>query len=180
MWQEVIDRLARGQLGIVPTDTLYGLTGDASSSALIERIYALKCRRSPVSVVPPNLKWVQRRVQSHYAPRLDDAPSLPWGTWLIPAKAPTPSRTPAQLTQSGYLGVRRTPHYITTLAAVLGRPLTSTSVNVTRRPPMTDLYDLDPEVARGVDFCVYEGPRSGAASPLTHFGPEGLSTILRA
>jgi len=46
MNQDIVSLLKNGQVGILPTDTLYGLVGSALNKDTIERIYKLK-RRSP-------------------------------------------------------------------------------------------------------------------------------------
>ena len=43
-WTEAGRRLADGQIGVVPTDTLYGVVGSALKPAVIDRIYALRQR----------------------------------------------------------------------------------------------------------------------------------------
>ncbi|HVQ43620.1 MAG TPA: L-threonylcarbamoyladenylate synthase [Candidatus Saccharimonadia bacterium] len=43
-WQEAAERLARGEVGVIPTDTLYGIVGSALKPATVERIYALRKR----------------------------------------------------------------------------------------------------------------------------------------
>jgi len=44
--QEVIKLLSAGQIGIMPTDTIYGLVGQALNRETVERIYKVR-RRSP-------------------------------------------------------------------------------------------------------------------------------------
>lgn len=43
-YADISDRLLGGQVGVMPTDTIYGLVGQASRSELVERIYQLKQR----------------------------------------------------------------------------------------------------------------------------------------
>lgn len=40
----IIDNLKKGGVGVLPTDTLYGLVGQAQSESAVERIYKLKQR----------------------------------------------------------------------------------------------------------------------------------------
>lgn len=43
---ELIGRLKKGQIGVLPTDTLYGLVGSALMPSVVERIYRVR-RRDP-------------------------------------------------------------------------------------------------------------------------------------
>jgi len=43
-WQIAAQRLAAGEVGVVPTDTLYGIVGSALKPAAVERIYKLRER----------------------------------------------------------------------------------------------------------------------------------------
>lgn len=46
MSEKIVDILKRGGIGVLPTDTLYGLVGSALSQETIERMYAVR-RRNP-------------------------------------------------------------------------------------------------------------------------------------
>ena len=43
-WKTAEDILAKDGIAVLPTDTLYGLIGRASSQKAVERIYKIKCR----------------------------------------------------------------------------------------------------------------------------------------
>jgi L-threonylcarbamoyladenylate synthase len=43
-WLEAARRLSLGEVGVLPTDTLYGLVGSALKPAVVERVYALRRR----------------------------------------------------------------------------------------------------------------------------------------
>ncbi len=43
-WQGAAQRLENGEIGIIPTDTLYGIVGSALKPAVVERIYKLRDR----------------------------------------------------------------------------------------------------------------------------------------
>lgn len=44
-WPEAAQRLSRGEVGVLPTDTLYGIVGSALKPAVVERVYALRNRQ---------------------------------------------------------------------------------------------------------------------------------------
>ncbi len=161
---ELIRRLTLRQVGILPTDTLYGLSGDASVPAVVRRIQRLKRRRRPPSVIPPSVRWAADAVDESLRAKFRAIEPRFRGrfTTLWPA-APGPLR---RVLGSDFVGLRFPHHWITDLAEALGAPLVTTSVNRTTHPPMRDLESLDPAIAQGVDFIVYEGPLAGPASTL--------------
>ena len=45
-WHDLVGPLKDGGVGVIPTDTIYGLVGSALDERVVERIYALKDRSS--------------------------------------------------------------------------------------------------------------------------------------
>lgn len=45
-FKESVERLKRGEIGVIPTDTLYGIVGSAFYKDTVERIYKVKKRSS--------------------------------------------------------------------------------------------------------------------------------------
>lgn len=60
--EQVIEILQEGGVGVMLTDTLYGLVGSALASDTVERIYTLKKRdiNKPVIVLIPEVEDVER------------------------------------------------------------------------------------------------------------------------
>jgi len=44
--KELIKELGKGEIAVIPTDTIYGLVGSAKKSKIVEKIYRLKFRNS--------------------------------------------------------------------------------------------------------------------------------------
>lgn len=42
--QDIVQQLQEGKIGVIPTDTLYGLVGSALNKETVERIYAVRAR----------------------------------------------------------------------------------------------------------------------------------------
>lgn len=160
---ELRERLARGEVGILPTDTLYGLSGDATDPRVVRRIHRIKRRRTPLSVVPPSARWAQAAVARRVP--LERLAAKYSGAFTVLCQVSAAGAVPA-VAGSKLIGLRFPDHWVSELAEELGRPLVSTSVNRTRAAPMTSLETLDPGIAREVDFIVYEGERPGPASTL--------------
>jgi L-threonylcarbamoyladenylate synthase len=148
--------LRAGAVGILPTDTIYGLSGNALDDKVVRRIARLKRRRRPATIIPTTLDFLDERARVARVLRSGE-------TVLVPYRGAV---FPRALTSTGYVGLRRPRHWITALVERAGVPLVTTSVNITGHAPMTSLDDLAPSIKRGVDFLVYAGPLEGRASPI--------------
>ena len=166
---ELLRRLAEGQVGILPTDTLYGLSGDATNPKVVRRIQRIKRRANPLSVIAPSLAWAAAAVAPRVRPRLPALAEKYAGPFTL--LAPASSARVAAAGRSARIGLRFPAHWVSELCAELARPLVSTSVNLTRVAPMTSLETLDPRIARAVDFIAYEGELPGPPSTLVWLGP---------
>ncbi len=161
---DIQQRLLKGHVGILPTDTLYGLSGDASQPGVVRRIEAIKGRRKPVSLIAPSRSWALEAIHPKHRIGFEKTAARFAGpfTLLFPIAQGALQNTLA----SDFVGLRFPEHWVTQFTETLNRPLVTTSVNRTGQPPMHTLDDLDPEVARLVDFVVYEGPLEGPPSSL--------------
>lgn len=148
-----------------PTDTLYGLGGDATDPAVAARILALKGReeRKPFSVLFSDLAQARRYVkltpgQARALERLLPGPY----TVLAPLAHPLPV-TPGPL-----LGVRIPDHeFCRAWARDLGKPVITTSANLSGGRPATCAEELEESLLRSVSLLVDGGPcREGAGSTL--------------
>ncbi|MEW5852956.1 MAG: Sua5/YciO/YrdC/YwlC family protein [Myxococcota bacterium] len=167
-WSLWCARLARGDVAILPTDTIYGLSGNALLPRTVRRIGALKRRRRPATVIPHDVTWARALIHPRWRSRFDEAWSQHPGTTLLFPYAPDP-RVPQpadELVESGLIGLRQPRHWVSALARDAGVPLVSTSVNVSGRPPMTGWDDLPRAFRERVDFCVTVGPLPGRPSAL--------------
>ncbi|MCA9790230.1 MAG: Sua5/YciO/YrdC/YwlC family protein [Candidatus Eremiobacteraeota bacterium] len=171
---ELARRIQRKEVGVLPTDTLYGLSGDASDEQVVQRILTIKGRQSPASIVPPSPEWLYELLTPSQRGlcrlHLDSYRGRFTTLWRC---GPGAEILPFAVRSSGLVGVRLPEHWICELAAASGRPLITTSVNRTGESPMTCLDDLAPELASQLDFVVDEGLLDGPSSTLV-FCHEGL------
>jgi tRNA A37 threonylcarbamoyladenosine synthetase subunit TsaC/SUA5/YrdC len=178
---DVAARFARGEVGVMPTDTLYGLSGDASRVDVVERINAIKQRAQPATIIPHDLAWARTLVAPSHAALLPELwKRYPGDTLLLPyAHAPGEGPLPAALTSSGLVSLRGPQHWSLEMAARAGVPLVTTSANRTGHPPMTCVADLDPAVRALVDFVLDEGTLTGPPSALVHCNEDPPRRVAR-
>lgn len=167
-WPVLIERLRAGEVGILPTDTIYGLSGDVRRAAVVERVADLKQRRQPPTVLPHDDTWARQLVAEGSRDLYDRLRRQHRGayTLLFPVSDQAAELLPPMVTATGLVGLRWPDHWISRLAGEAQVPLLSTSANVTGQPFMTSGDDLDPAIAAGVDFWVDEGPRPVRPSTL--------------
>jgi len=58
--QKVIDQLKAGEIGVIPTDTLYGVVACATDEQAVGKLYALKKRdKKPGTIIAANIEQVE-------------------------------------------------------------------------------------------------------------------------
>ncbi len=174
---EIVQLLKSGAVGVIPTDTVYGLVAQATHQKAIERLYTLKHRDSPPGTMigasakdfsELGFSIEQLAHVQHYWPAslsvVVDATSLP--PYLKQDRSALPLRVPdnAELQQL----LQATGPLMTTSANAHGEP-----TSVTAR--MAQRYFGD-----AVDFYVDGGDLSGRPpSTIIGFGESGEIIVYR-
>lgn len=180
---EAAARLLRaGGLVALPTETVYGLAGDATSGAAVAAIYAAKGRPSfnPLIVHVPDL--AAARAIARFTPQ---AEALAQAFWPGPLTLVLPLRADAGVASLVTAGLEtvaiRVPAHPLAQAVLraAGRPLAAPSANPSGRiSPVTAehvLGGLDGRIA-----AVIDGGRCGVGLESTIVGwPDGRATLLR-
>jgi L-threonylcarbamoyladenylate synthase len=177
---EAARALSAGAVLILPTDTLYGFHCAASCRAAIERIRALKGRRSGVGFIllASDLAMADRLVASW--PR--GARAALAAAWPAPLTAvlPASSRVPCSAARRGSVAVRIPAHdRLRRLIRALGTPVLSTSVNVSGRPPMTRIADIRRSFPGLAGYLSRRGRPSASPSTVVDF-TRGEPSVVRA
>lgn len=138
--EEVIESLKAGSVIIYPTETCYGLGGDATNPEVVEKIYKIKQRREekPFLVVVPDVAMAMEYLE--WSPQLDEIASKYWpGAVTVVGQLKVESRkllANGVVAPDGTIALRVTAHPVASaLARGLGRPLISTSANISGREP---------------------------------------------
>jgi protein-tyrosine phosphatase len=174
---EVVQRLRRGELCVLPTETVYGLAVLPSHEAAVARARALKARDRA-----QQFTW-------HIARRQDLerlVPTVPLGVRrLVQRFWPGPLTVILPARDGGTAGVRLPGHDFTReVITACGEPLWLTSVNLSGQPPMLDAAAIAERFASELQLVVDDGPPPlGIASTIVRkIGPrlevlrEGLLT----
>ncbi len=150
--------LTKGGIIGYPTDTLYGLGVDARNAVALENLYTLKHRkRIPMSIMLDSVEALLETIQN----------LSPTGEKLIQAFLPGPLTLVCKADLEAALGVTsktgliglRVPDHKLSLALVktLGRPITSTSANLSGYPSALNIETIIAYFNDRVDLVFDQG-----------------------
>lgn len=175
--------LKEGGLILYPTDTVWGIGCDATNEEAVQRIYTLKRSENKHSML----------VLCHSADQLvryvNRAPGIAFEVMEMATSPLTlilPGATGVAknlIPEEGTLGVRIPDHeFCRLLLRKLGRPIVSTSANLSGEKTPRTLPEIVPEIVAGVDYVVnprFQGRPTGKSSSIIAFGENGEVQVIR-
>jgi len=191
---KALQTLRDGGTILYPTDTVWGLGCDATNPAAVARIYEIKRRADSKSLVllASDLDMVAKYVKEIPSIAIDlvevnDAPM----TIIYPgAKACEPGADGDRwhlahntVAEDGSVGIRiPLVEWCRQLVFKLGRPIVSTSANISGEPTPQRFSDIPQEIKDAVDFVVppsVDTESTGKASQILKVGLKGEIEIIR-
>lgn len=180
---QAVRTLKEGGIILYPTDTVWGLGCDATNAGAVERIYRLKRSENKKSmlVLCASADMIVRYV--------DRAPGIAFEVMEM-ATSPLTLILPGAvgvaenlIPDEGTLGIRVPDHeFCRRMLRGLGRPIVSTSANISGEAAPVGLQDVDREIVDGADFVVnprFEGKPTRKPSAIIAFGEGGEVKIIR-
>ncbi|MBM4310800.1 MAG: threonylcarbamoyl-AMP synthase [Deltaproteobacteria bacterium] len=160
---EAADIIMQGGIAIYPTETVYGIGVRYDDEQALARLFDLKGRAShkPVLLLLPRSEDLQR-ISSRVPP---EARLLAERFWPGPLTLVVPARPdlPALVTGGGNsIGCRvSSSAAASALVRACGRPITSTSANLSGGPNPSSVADITPDVIARADIVLDAGPTPG-------------------
>lgn len=181
--EEAVEVLKRGGLILYPTDTVWGIGCDATNAEAVARIYALKQseNKHAMLVLCHSAEQVVRYVNRApgIAFEVMEMASSPL-TLILPGAAGVATNL---IPEEGTLGVRVPDHeFCQALLRRLGRPVVSTSANISGEKTPKTLPEIAREIVEGVDYVVnprFQGRPTGKPSSIIAFGEGGEVRVIR-
>lgn len=180
---EAAEVLKRGGIILYPTDTVWGVGCDATNAGAVDKIYRLKRSENKKSML------VLVASVGEAARYVSRAPSVAWDLMELSDKPltlilPGAGGVAANLIpDEGTLGLRvPDDEFCQGLLRRFGRPVVSTSANVSGQPTPLTYREIPEEIKTGVDFVVdasCEGNPTHAPSSVIMVGAGGEITIIR-
>lgn len=180
---KAVEVLRRGGLILYPTDTVWGIGCDATNAEAVEKVYALKQSENKKGMIIlldtiDNLGRYYRRIPG-VANDLFECADKPM-TLILPGASGVAANL---IPEEGTLAVRIPDHeFCKKLVRRLGRPLVSTSANISGEATPVGFVDIDVAIRDGVDLVVsprYEGHPTRKPSSIILIGEGGLVKIIR-
>lgn len=180
---EAVRVMRAGGIILYPTDTVWGLGCDATNAAAVERIYRLKRSENKKSML---VLCASADMTVRY---VNKAPGIAFEVMEM-ATSPLTAILPGAagvaenlIPDEGTLGVRIPDHeFCRRMLKGLGKPIVSTSANISGEATPVGLQDVAREIIDGVDFVVnprFEGKPTRKASSIIAFGEGGEVKIIR-
>ncbi|HBC21404.1 MAG TPA: threonylcarbamoyl-AMP synthase [Porphyromonadaceae bacterium] len=159
--EAAVSVLRGGGVILYPTDTVWGLGCDACNDYAVAHIFDIKRRPSAKSMLL--LVSGMEMVSRHVASVPDAARSI-----LADAKRPTTiiydsvrSISPLLFAEDGSVGIRIPDyHFCAELCRLLGKPIVSTSANISGHPAPAAFAQIDRQIIDAADY-VCETGRAG-------------------
>lgn len=196
---EAVRVLREGGVILYPTDTIWGLGCDATDPEAVERIFRIKARPEAKSLVllASDLDMVARYVKAIPEMAIDlvevnDKPMTliyPGAlTYPAPADGEAPKADKYHLAYNavaadGTVGIRiPLMDFCKRMAEKLGKPVVSTSANISGQASPKKFKDIPEEITSAVDYIVdprIEATSTGEASQIIKIGLRGEVEIIR-
>lgn len=191
---DVVEVLRNGGTILYPTDTVWGLGCDATNPDAVSEIYRIKRRSDSKALVllASDMDMVARYVREipEIAVQLVEVNDRPM-TIIYPGAIAAEAGAPADrhmlarntVAEDGSVGIR-IPHmeFCIKLVRRLGRPLVSTSANISGEPAPGNFSEIADAVRKSVDYIVDSSLESGAtgqSSSIIKVGMDSTISIIR-
>ncbi len=194
IFDEALRTLRAGGTFLYPTDTVWGIGCDATSPEAVARIYEIKRRSDSKSLVllASDLDMVARYVKQIPSIAIDlvevnDAPmTLIYPGAIAGERGAAGNRWHLAwncVAEDGSVGIRiPLMDWCKQLVFKLGRPIVSTSANLSGEPTPLRFSEIDPAIKEAVDFVVppsVDTQSTGKASQILKVGLNGEIEIIR-
>jgi len=196
---EAVEVLRKGGVILYPTDTIWGIGCDATDPDAVRRVYQIKRRSDSKSLVllASDLDMVARYVQKIPDIAIDlvevnDKPMTIIYPGAVCTSAPAEGEAAQKdryhlayntVAEDGSVGIRiPLVDFCKELVRRLGRPLVSTSANISGEPSPQKFADIPEEIRAAVDYVMapsLERESTGLASQIIKLGLDGEVKIIR-
>jgi len=172
-----------GGIILYPTDTIWGIGCDATNDKAVEKIYNLKRRidHKAMLVLIDNPVKLETYVS--------EVPDIAWDLIEVADKPLTIIFSNAKnlsrhlLAEDGSIGIRVTQEeFSQKLCRQFGKPLVSTSANVSGEVFPSNFFEISDAIKNGVDYIVkyrQEDVREVQPSSIIKLGTGGLVQVIR-
>lgn len=171
---EAIDRLKQGKVGIIPTDTVYGLVALASDEQAVNKMYNLKNREvKPGTIIAENIdQLVELGIKRRYLKPVEH-----YWPYAISIVIPTGFALDYLHLGKQSLAVRVTDNEELRNLLRNSGALVTTSANQPGKPPAETIEKAQEYFGDNVDFYVDGGKRSSQPSTIIRIVDDAVELL---
>lgn len=177
-----LQTLWQGNLMLYPTDTVWGIGCDATNEQAVKKVYALKRRADSKALIclVANRAMLERHVRR-----------VPQAAYELIEKANKPTTivfdhpigvAPNLVAVNNTLALRiASDSFCQQLINAFGKPIVSTSANLSGAPTPKQFAHISLEILKGVDYVVHLPDRHSKPSPssIIRLSPDGQIKVIR-
>lgn len=155
---ELLEALKNGDIAIIPTDTVYGLVGDATNEETIKKVYDIKQRDKdkPLLILVSDLEMLKEYVD-YINPLEKEIINKYWPGPLTMILKKS-NKVSNSLTSFNTIGIRIPDDVnLRDLIKKLNKPIFSTSANISGEETITNINMLEENIKKQVKFIVDGG-----------------------
>ncbi len=182
-----VDVLRKGGIILYPTDTVWGIGCDATNSDAVRRVFEIKQRSDAKALITlvGSLAQLERTVTGipDVAYQLIEFTDRPL-TIVYDGVQPSARIAPELLAADGTIGVRVTSEpFSAALCRAFGKPLVSTSANISGHPTPAYFDEIAGEILAAADYvCTTRRDDRTPTRPSTvmRLSEDGTFTVIRS
>lgn len=150
-----LEALKKGGIILYPTDTVWGIGCDATNAAAVAKIYALKKRTETKSmiVLVPEEQWILDYVAEPAPKVVDYIKGITKPTTVIYEHAKNLAQNLIALDGSIAIRICKA-SFAAQLMKAFGKPIVSSSANISGLPTPMCFKDISLDMIEGVDYVV--------------------------
>ncbi len=175
--EHALETLQKGGIILYPTDTIWGIGCDATNNRAVMKVFDIKNREDTRQMLiliddASNIHNFVREVPD-IAFNFIEAAERPLSIIFQDAK----NLAPALIGHDQTIGIRVVrDEFCRELITRLGKPIVSTSANISGSPPPGSFSKIDSRIKKAVDYIVLhrqDDTRQSAPSDIIKFGEDG-------
>ena len=168
-WKFFVNEMKRGKIFIYPTDTIYGLGCNALKIKSIIKIRRIKGRETkPFSVIVPNKKWINQNCYLDKKAKIY-IKKLP-GKYTFILRIKNKKAISKEVNKGlNSLGIRIPNNWFAKIVSKTKIPFLTTSVNISGKPHIIKLDEIDNEIKKEVDYIIDGGLLKNKPSTIINF-----------
>jgi len=178
--EEIVKELEKGNLVITPTDTIYGIMGDATNEKAIKKVYQVKKRplSKPLILLMDSYEMIKDYTKNITFEEENLIKEFMPG--LVTIILEKNNKVNNLITSNTNYVAIRIPNNKDLLEIIkkLGKPVISTSANISEEKTITSIQELEEDLKKEINYIYDGGIQKGESSTIVKFNNHKL-TILR-